>query len=283
MKKLLSLLLAVVIVLCSASAFGSGTITPYMNRLEENSERYAKYAEKNPSLSARDAVIAVNLKLDEKNYKNIIISEHPESLTVLLSKHYAIDQSYRPDNLVNVDSKYGASHIQLRSDCYEAFLEMAAAMENEGLVPYIHSGYRINTKRGGPDSPWYAWPGHSEHQTGLAMDLKRKGREYDTLGEHHYQRTDEYAWLCENAWRYGFIHSFPKGKTDITGFGFEPWHWRYIGKDISTAMKANGYETYYEYWAERMLGITVTADGTPIQAQPAKRTDGEIFSEFGCM
>lgn len=282
MNRILALFLACVILLCAAPAFAGSIIAPYMNQLEENSERYKKYAEKNPSLSLSDVVTAVNLRLDEANYKNIITSKHPESLTVLLSKHYAIDQSYRPDNLVTLNSKYG-HNIRLRSDCCDAFLEMAAAMESEGLVPYIHSGYRINTKRGGPDSLWYAWPGHSEHQTGLALDLKRKGHEYATLGEHKYQNTAEYAWLCKNAWKYGFIHSFPKGKTGITGFGFEPWHWRYIGKDISTAMRANGYETYHEYWAERMLGITVTAYGEPIPKQPAGRTDGEIFSEFGCM
>ncbi|MBR5291382.1 MAG: M15 family metallopeptidase [Clostridia bacterium] len=281
MKKFLSLILAGIMALCCTPALAGYTITPYVNVLEENALRYAEYARDNPDLPYKDVVVAVNLKLDEENYQNIIISRHPESLTVLLSKHYAIDKDYRPDNLVTIDSKYG-SGIQLRADCYDAFLEMAAAMEAEGLVPYIHSGYRINTKRGGPDSLWYAWPGHSEHQTGLAFDLKRKGHNYDTLGEHKYQRTDEYAWLCENAWRYGFVHSFPKDKSSVTGFGFEPWHWRYTGKDISTAMKANGYDTYYEYWADRMLGITVTAYGEPIHT-PAGRTDEEIFSEYGCM
>lgn len=230
----------------------SATPTPSLVPLyyvASNSSRYAKYAKKHPDKSNEQIMLEVNLHLDEKNYKNIVTSDDPSSLTVLVTKHFALPRSYKPDNLVGVDSRYAPSYVKLRSECCTAFTQMAQDMDKEGLRLYIHSGYRTNRKRGGANSLWYAWPGHSEHQTGLAFDLRKPDVIYETLGEYNYQKTAEYQWLCENAYRYGFILSFPKGKSDITGFGYEPWHWRYIGVDIATQMRTLGIQTYHEYWA----------------------------------
>lgn len=225
----------------------------HRNYLEENSNRYTAYAQKNPEKTYEEVLIEVNLHLDEKNYKNITVSETPESLSVLVTKHYSLPRDYKPKNLVAVNRNYAQSGVMLRQECHDAFLAMAQDMEAAGLTPYIKSGYRTNSKRGDANSLWYAWPGHSEHQTGLAFDLRKKNVTYKTMTEYKYQNTDEFAWLCNNAHRYGFILSFPKGKSEITGFNFEPWHWRYIGVDIATRMKALGIQTYHEYWASYLV------------------------------
>lgn len=204
-------------------------------------------------MTSTDVVVAVNLKLDEANYSNIVTIENPESTTVFISKHYGLPRSYKPQNLVSVDRAYAQSGVRLRSDCYKAYLSMAQDMEKEGLTLYIKSGYRTNRKRGGPNDLWYVWPGHSEHQTGLAFDLRKKNVTYSSLGEYKYHKTEEYAWLCEHAYRYGFILSYPYDKTDITGIGYEPWHWRYVGVNVATDMKEKGFDTFHEYWATYLI------------------------------
>ncbi|MDL2235647.1 M15 family metallopeptidase [Christensenellaceae bacterium OttesenSCG-928-L17] len=250
MKKLLTIALAVLILITSSSSLAAIKNQEETGYQKENAERYIQYAKKNTSLSMQDIIVRVNLKLDEGNYTNIQHMENPSSLSVFVSKHYALKKDYKPENLVSVSSKYAQSGVKLRNDCYEAFLKMAQAGEKEGLTFYIKSGYRTNRKRGGANSLWYAWPGHSEHQTGLAFDLRKKGVTYKTLGEYKYHKTSEYKWLCENAYEYGFILSYPDGYSGITGFGFEPWHWRYVGVETATEMKKLGIKTYHEYWAK---------------------------------
>lgn len=215
-------------------------------KLERRAQAYAKA---HPDSTLEDARLAIILKLDEENYKHVVTVSDPAALSVFVSKHYALPLDYKPDDLVAVDQKYALKGVRLRRECYEAFLSMAKDMEAEGLTLYMQSGYRTNVKRGGADSLWYAWPGHSEHQTGLAFDLRKKNVTYKTLGAYKYHRTKEFAWLCKHGWEYGFILSYPKGESDITGFGFEPWHWRYVGGAIAADMKEKGFETYQEYWA----------------------------------
>ena len=90
-----------------------------------------------------------------------------------------------------------------------------------------------------------ARPGYSEHQTGLAFDLN--GSNSATWIQSSFQYTKEYTWLRANAHNYGFILRYPKGKTSITGYIFEPWHYRYVGTTIATAIRNRGI-TLEEYF-----------------------------------
>ncbi|MEA4970622.1 MAG: M15 family metallopeptidase [Candidatus Pelethousia sp.] len=246
MRRWIFATIALLIILQSNIAFAANDKGNYIAALEN---RYQRYAAKHPEMEYADAVVAVNLKLDEGNYENVLTATKPDSLEIFVSKHYALPRKYKPENLVSVGRKYAQGGVTLREDCYSAFLSLAQDMEKEGLTLYIKSGYRTNTKRGGANSGWYAWPGHSEHQTGLAFDLRKKNVTYETMWEYKYHKTDEYAWLCENAYKYGFILSYPEGASNITGFNYEPWHWRYIGVEIATDMKEKGFTTYHTYWA----------------------------------
>jgi len=75
-----------------------------------------------------------------------------------------------------------------------------------------------------------ALPGTSEHQTGLAVDIVDAG--YQSLDEKQ-ERTAVQQWLMKNSWRYGFILRYPNHKSDITGIYYEPWHYRYVGKEAA--------------------------------------------------
>ncbi len=126
---------------------------------------------------------------------------------------------------------YGDS---LDSEAYTAYVRMKRA---SGYDMKIVSGFRSYEKQESTFSYWCsidgedvaetysARPGHSEHQTGLAMDI--------TSLSQSYGKTAEGRWLAENCYLYGFIIRYPKGKSDITGYMYEPWHVRYLG--ISTA------------------------------------------------
>jgi D-alanyl-D-alanine carboxypeptidase len=90
-----------------------------------------------------------------------------------------------------------------------------------------------------------ARPGHSEHQTGLAMDVSttQLGCRIGAFGSSKASK-----WIASNAWQYGFIVRYPYGKTAITGYVWEPWHLRYVGIELATDMRANKITTLEEYF-----------------------------------
>ena len=94
-----------------------------------------------------------------------------------------------------------------------------------------------------------ARPGHSEHQTGLSIDIT--SLEHPNINE--FKTSEEYTWLKENCHKYGFIIRYLEETEEITGYEFEPWHIRYVGVDVSTDMaekNINNYEEYYVKYIE---------------------------------
>jgi D-alanyl-D-alanine carboxypeptidase len=104
-----------------------------------------------------------------------------------------------------------------------------------------------------------ARPGHSEHQLGLTFDFTAPG---DTGLTSNWEETSTGAWMARNAWKYGWIMSFPKGKTDVTCFTYEPWHYRYVGRDVAAEIHESGLTTR-EYLWEHYTQID-PATGEPI-------------------
>ena len=90
--------------------------------------------------------------------------------------------------------------------------------------------------------------GYSEHQTGLALDIVTYGASMDT-----FENTDEFKWLSDNAYKYGFILRYPKGKEKLTGYSYESWHYRYVGKDVAKKIHDLDitYDEYYAYYIEK--------------------------------
>ena len=81
-------------------------------------------------------------------------------------------------------------------------------------------------------------PGHSEHQSGLAADFIGAGGK--CWVEECFERTAAGHWLAQHAHEYGFILHYPKGKESVTGFQYEPWHFRYVGKELAGALQQSG-------------------------------------------
>lgn len=145
---------------------------------------------------------------------------------------------------------YGTS---LTSTTKNAFNKMQAAAKLDGINIYIASGFRSYqtqnrlynnyvARDGKAKADTYsARPGHSEHQSGLAFDICS----HDLDGQNacinsNFDNTDQAKWLAQNAYKYGFILRYPKGKTNETGYKYESWHFRYVGTDLSTKLYNNG-------------------------------------------
>jgi len=147
----------------------------------------------------------------------------------------------------SVPSDYGSG---ITEEAQQAFDSLKNAAAEDGYSIYVGSDYRsyetqksiYNNKvaqRGEEEaSRWSAKPGHSEHQLGLAFDVY--GADYSHYLEQSFDTTPEFAWLKEHAAEYGFIIRYPKDKEWATGYGYEPWHIRYVGIEIAGIISKSG-------------------------------------------
>lgn len=143
----------------------------------------------------------------------------------------------------------------------KAFDDLSAMLEacrEAGLRPKICSSYRTQSKqtylynnkiarlrnagysRAAAEAEagrWVARPGTSEHQLGLAVDIVSQS--YQALTKKQ-EKTAEQKWLMEHCWEYGFILRYPNDKSEITGIGYEPWHYRYVGRDVALDIRDSG-------------------------------------------
>lgn len=158
---------------------------------------------------------------------------------LIVNKTYALPENYNPG---------------INETALNAYYELKNDAKSEGLSYTIISDFRpySSQKRiynnyvardGKKEADRYsARPGHSEHQTGLAFDLNSLSQSFEN--------TAEGKWLAENCYKYGFIIRYPKGKESVTGYMYEPWHIRYLGKDLAKEVYESGLTL------EEFLGIT---------------------------
>lgn len=180
--------------------------------------------------------------------------ERPEdACLILVNKEIALAEDYVPPNLTipNVRfSQEGRAEIKhLQAAAAKALEELFAAAEEEGIILYAVSGYRSyalqksvynrHVQNSGQEyaDRISARPGHSEHQTGLAMDITSKSVGFGLKTK--FGETPEGQWVAQNAHRFGFIIRYPKGKEDLTGYNYEPWHLRYVGKEAARVIYEN--------------------------------------------
>ena len=179
----------------------------------------------------------------------------------IVNKDHPLDETFIPDDLVKdyifespkLDNKYVT---YLNKDAYASFLEFREYGLCNGVNIVIDSGYRpyiyqkqillYNLEKYGVDAyKTVALPGTSEHQTGLALDFALIiNNSYVEVSD---DSLEEVQWVHKNAYKFGFILRYPKGKEEITGFNYECWHLRYVGKEISQIMHDENIETLEEY------------------------------------
>lgn len=186
-------------------------------------------------------------------------------VTVLVNKEHILDKDYVPLEMYIVDENENNFHQfkdaslkpMLRSDIKEYVDKLINDAQGLGLPIIVDSGYRsynyqqvvldaLIKEKGDEAYKLVALPGASEHQTGLAIDFAyyENGIYNDDVKEND----KEAIWLKNNAWKYGFILRYPKGKEDVTGYNFEPWHFRFVGLKLAKYLFKNDLtlEEYYK-------------------------------------
>lgn len=188
--------------------------------------------------------------------------DRPASLWVITNKQRPLPPGYVPEDLAvpNIRLRLAASHeqMQLAQQAIPALEAMFAAASGDGATLVFGSGYRSYVlqkqfydgyvARDGQTAAdrYSARPGTSEHQTGLAFDATR------TDGSCHleicFADTPQGKWLAEHAYQHGFILRYPDKKEAITGYQYEPWHFRYVGKELASEINHTGLtlEEFFE-------------------------------------
>ncbi|GLI26972.1 hypothetical protein ARHIZOSPH14_12140 [Agromyces rhizosphaerae] len=176
--------------------------------------------------------------------------DDPTSIWVVVNKLNPLEPAnFVPPDLVQVP----VAHTwvpEMRQEASDAIVAMfTAASEEAGLALASNSAYRSYDSQAAiytGNDLLTARPGYSEHQTGLTMDIGAASGVCSL--DVCLADTAEGIWLRDNAWRFGFILRYPADKTEVTGYQFEPWHFRYVGTDLSTEMHETGVTTLEEFF-----------------------------------
>lgn len=230
-------------------------ISPYLKYQNFNIYDYLEYEKIRKDQDYLEAINLFNNKDYYEPYTNTKKAIFLDTNIALVNKHYYIDRDYIPKTLVNIKD-YNVDYIKRENEVMKAnkdaitsYKTMFDVAKKEGINLLIFSCYRSYEKQehlyynvNFENDLYSAKPGHSEHHTGLAFDISTS-----THGlTENFALSKEYYWLKNNAYKYGFIERYPKDKTDITLYSYEPWHFRYVGKTIAAFIYNNNY-TLEEY------------------------------------
>lgn len=203
---------------------------------------------------------------DISAYELNIDPQNPSEYLILANKETPLGESYSPDDLVTVECRTNKT-MYLRNDAERALYAMMLHMKADGINDvFVTSAYRTYSYQAGLFDKYVgnhmsegmtreeaeqaaleysAKPGTSEHQTGLCIDFMTNDmRDLDET----FEDTDAFRWLSQNAYKYGFILRYPQDKVETTGYKYEPWHYRFVGRTTATEIYNSGLclEEYLE-------------------------------------
>lgn len=195
---------------------------------------------------------ATNQQLAGGFNKSLYSIDEPGSLWWIVNKQRSLPEGYEPPNIKAPDIKLRwaaiAESMQVSEKIVPSLEQMYGAMKTAGFDVMLISGYRsektqtdlynryVRSYGQAEADRLSARPGTSEHQTGLVVDLGRSDKECEL--EECFGDTPEGKWLAEHAHEYGFIIRYLKGKEAIVGYKYEPWHLRFVGKELAAELHA---------------------------------------------
>lgn len=189
-------------------------------------------------------------KGDDKTFEN--------EIAVHVNKTIGLPAGYTPENLVDISKVVkSVQRICLKKEALDALQVMFADAAKDNVSLAATSAFRssslqskfynaLYSLKGEKAKDRIAPPNHSEHQLGTTVDLSGKSIDYISASDK-FTGTPEELWLRVNAYKYGFVQSYPKGQTSITGYDHESWHYRYLGVDIAKVILKEGI-TIEEYF-----------------------------------
>jgi zinc D-Ala-D-Ala carboxypeptidase len=203
-----------------------------------------------PALAARyQAALVADHCVD----RDLAAPAATDSALVILDRTYAMPAGAAPQDLVPAAEAglIGTSGEKLvRSVLLDDLAAMRVAWEAAGMSILVESGYRSFANQAATFDLWVARlgyeagllrtarPGHSEHHLGTAIDVTSPGWA-GRVGDWAAQ-TAEGAWMADHAWEFGFVMSYPSGATDETCFAYEPWHYRWVGREVAAEHRSSG-------------------------------------------
>ncbi len=226
--------------------------------ISSNLSRYIDYYKKN-EISPSEIISIVNVKADSDWYTNSIETDLTKDNLMLVNKYHYL-KDYHPEDIVNIKNWYSYAGNSIKQEVNQKYIEMWNAAKEDGITLIVNSSYRTNEyqtglyenrkeQQGQANADKYAArPGHSEHESGLALDIFSPG-----YGTANFETSDAYTWLINNSYKYGFILRYPKDKEHLTGYGYESWHYRYVGVEVAEDIHQKGltFDEYYAYYIEK--------------------------------
>jgi len=233
-------------------------------------EVYAEIESRRAEVAAIQNSAYVSGTSSWSNYPDEILetTRSGNDLLVLVNKKYQLPFTYEPADLVNVSTsgiRVTRSDLYIRSIVVTHLSSLVSDIEAEGINIAALSVYR---SYGGQQATYNYWlsynggnvsttdticarAGHSQHQLGTTVDFTTS-EIGDGLGQH-FGDTAAGIWLAENSWEYGFVLAYPSGYESVTGYSYEPWHFRYIGVENASTWKASGQ--ILESWLRDVNGV----------------------------
>ena len=223
----------------------------------DNLDDYLKYNNKKTKYSIKDIVTVVNVHAYEEDYENVNSVDISLGSLMLVNKNNVLASDYVPNEIITLEESYAYENVKISNDIYDAFLSLLESAKNSGYTLVASSGYRGYAEQEAVYNEYkslygryeadsiVAHPGCSDHQTGLAVEIEPFDKNPESIEEN-----EEYLWLVNNAYKFGFIQRYPKDKEFITKFDYEPWHYRYVGIEAAYKMHNEGLtlEEYYYYY-----------------------------------
>ena len=194
-------------------------------------------------------------------YTDVLTAHHGygDWAITLLDTIYHLPSWYAPGDLVDSASAGVNGGYALRELVADDLRLLAADARSAGAPIQLISGYRSHAQQQATFDYWVgiggyeqalrtsARAGHSEHQLGTAIDVTSEGG--GAPWEHgDWATTPAGAWMAANAWKYGFVMSYPRGAFDLTCYDYEPWHYRYVGRPLAAAIAASGLTPRQVLW-----------------------------------
>ena len=227
-----------------------------------NLDKYIEFYKESDNDDLSYTISMVNVKANYDFYDEDIVTKTnvEDGNLMLVNKYHYLTKDYSPNDLVDIKNYYAYGENQIKKEVYESFLDMWNDAKKENLNLIITSAYRTyeyqeklwNSYSSSNGEKWAdsvaARAGYSEHQTGLTLDIVTYGSKMND-----FENTDEFQWLNKNAYKYGFILRYPKDKEELTGYSYESWHYRYVGKDIPKKINDEvlTFDEYYAYYIEK--------------------------------
>ncbi|MBQ4639573.1 MAG: M15 family metallopeptidase [Clostridia bacterium] len=188
------------------------------------------------------------------------ILANTEGYITLANKDVLLDEDYEPQDLEKLKVRNVVDDL-VREEVNDALEAMFAAAEEDGCKLYVKSAYRSYQtqhtmyfnrleKNNGKDDGWVSYPGASDHQTGLGIDVLNYAWTKKEGMNEKFGLEEEAKWMAEHCWEYGFVIRYMEDKEDITKINYEPWHLRYVGLEVARYMQEKHFslEEFTEDW-----------------------------------